>query len=100
MPLTNAIFAIDLQDDNKKLTLKKCFSAYYFLKAHFHHFSEIKSPKEVTKLWESWFFLLFLLDDRRIIEGSGSIPLTNGSGRPKTCGSGACGSGGSGSGII
>jgi hypothetical protein len=37
-------------------------------------------------------FLTVLLDDRRMIEGSGSgsTPLTNGSGsgRPKTCGSG------------
>ncbi len=40
-----AIFVIDLQDANKKLILKK-FSAYYFLKVHFHHFSKIKSPKE------------------------------------------------------
>ncbi len=25
------------------------FSAYYFLKVHLHHFSKIKSPKEITK---------------------------------------------------
>ncbi len=37
-----AIFVIDA---NKKLS----FSAYYFLKVHLHHFSKIKSPKEVTK---------------------------------------------------
>ncbi len=36
-----------------------------FLKVHYHHFSIIKSPKEVTKQC-SRFFLLFLLDDRRI----------------------------------
>jgi hypothetical protein len=30
-------------------TNKKKFSAYYFLKLHFHHFSTIKSQKEVTK---------------------------------------------------
>ncbi len=56
----------------------------YFLKVHFHHFSKIKSQKEVTKQQESRFFLLFLLDDR---SWYGSIPLTNGSGsrsrRPK-----------------
>jgi hypothetical protein len=48
------------------------------LKVHLHHFSKIKSPKEVTKQ-ESRFFLLILLDDRRMIEGSGSgsIPLTD-----------------------
>jgi hypothetical protein len=53
MPLTNpdpepAIFVIDLQDANKKLKYKKIF-AYYFLKLHLHHFSTIRSPKEVTK---------------------------------------------------
>jgi hypothetical protein len=39
-----AIFIIDLQDANKK-----SFSAYYFLKVDLHHFSKIKSQKEVTK---------------------------------------------------
>jgi len=29
--------------------LFKSFSAYYFLKVHFHHFSMIKRQKEVTK---------------------------------------------------
>ncbi len=43
-----AIFVIDLQDDNKKL-FKKSFLAYYFLEPHLHHFSRIKSHKEVTK---------------------------------------------------
>jgi uncharacterized membrane protein YiaA len=37
------VFVIDLQDANKKLS----FSAYYFLKVHLHHFSKIKSQKEV-----------------------------------------------------
>jgi hypothetical protein len=44
-----AIFVIDLQDANKNQFKKKSFSAYYFLKGHFNHFSKIKSPKEVTK---------------------------------------------------
>jgi hypothetical protein len=44
-----AIFVIDLQDANRKLIFCKSFSAYYFLKIHFHHFSKIKSQKEVTK---------------------------------------------------
>ncbi len=52
------IYVRDLQDINK-------FFAYYFL-LHFHHFSRIKSHKEVTKQQESMFFLLFLLHDRRI----------------------------------
>ncbi len=47
--LDPAIFVIDLQDANKKLILKKSLSAYYFLKVHLHHFSKIKSHKEVTK---------------------------------------------------
>jgi hypothetical protein len=44
------IFIIDFQfqDANKKL-IKKCFSAYYFLKVLLHHFSKVKSQKEVTK---------------------------------------------------
>jgi hypothetical protein len=70
------IFVIDLQDANKIPT-------YYFLKVHLHHFSKLKSPKEVTKQYRrnqgfSYFFCL-------LIEGSGSILLTNGSGsgRPK-----------------
>jgi hypothetical protein len=40
-----AITAIDLQDANQKLI----FSAYFFLKVHFHLFSKIKNQKEVTK---------------------------------------------------
>jgi hypothetical protein len=43
-----SIFIIDLQDANKK-TNKKRFSAYYFLKVLLHHFSKVKSQKEVTK---------------------------------------------------
>ncbi len=37
-----ASFVIDLQDANKKLILKKSFSAYYFLKVHLRvdHFSK------------------------------------------------------------
>jgi hypothetical protein len=38
----------------------------------------IKSHKEVTKQYESRFFLLFLLDDEGSGVGSGSVPLTNG----------------------
>ncbi len=51
-------------------TSKKNFSfskflCLYFLKIHLHNFSNIKSHK-VTKQQVSMFFLLFLLDDRRI----------------------------------
>jgi hypothetical protein len=61
-----AIYVIDLQDANKKLIFLKQFSVYYFLKSHIHHFSKIKSSKEVSKQQEERFFLLFLLADRRI----------------------------------
>jgi hypothetical protein len=59
-----AIFVIDLQDANKKL-----------LKVHLHHFSKIKSPKEVTKQSESRFFLLFLLDRRIRIRSQSRIRI-------------------------
>jgi hypothetical protein len=32
-----------------KINFSSKFSAYYFLKLHLHHFSKIKSHKEVTK---------------------------------------------------
>ncbi len=80
-----AFFVSDLQDVNKIFSFLKSLFAYYFLRVHLHHFSKIKSHKEVTKQQESMFFLLFLLDDRRI--GYGPLSLTNGSGfgsgRPK-----------------
>jgi hypothetical protein len=53
--LDPAIFVSDLQDVNKN------FFANYFLKVHFHHFSKIKSHKEVTKLKEAMFFYYFCL---------------------------------------
>jgi hypothetical protein len=46
-----AIFFSDLQDVNY-------FFAYYFLKVHLRHFS---------KQYESVLFLIFLLDERRIL---------------------------------
>jgi len=78
-----AIFVLDLRDANKKQFFSKFFCLLrYFLKVHLHHFSKIKSHKEVTKQYRnkgfSYYFCL-------ILEGSGSGPLTNrsGSGRPK-----------------
>jgi hypothetical protein len=44
-----ALFAIDLQDGNRKTNFKKSFSVYYLLKVHLHNFLKIKSSKEVTK---------------------------------------------------
>jgi hypothetical protein len=51
------IFVIDLKVANKKIKLKKVFSAYYFFKVHLHHFSKIKSQKEVTKQYRNQGFL-------------------------------------------
>ncbi len=78
-----AIFVIDLQDASKKLIFNTIFSAYYFLKVHLHHFSKIKSQKESQNSRNQGFSNYFCM----MIEGSGSIPLTSGSGsgsrRPK-----------------
>jgi hypothetical protein len=76
-----AIFVIDLQDANKKLIFYFIFSAYYFLKVHLHLFSKIKSQKESQNSRNKSFSYYFCM----MIEGSGSIPLTNrsGSGRLK-----------------
>jgi hypothetical protein len=77
-----ANFVIDLQDANKKLIFPN-FSAYYgtFLKVHLHHFSKIKVIKKSQNRRNQGVFYYFCL----MIEGSGSVPLTNGSGsrRPK-----------------
>jgi hypothetical protein len=43
-----AIFIIDLQDANKKITLNKFFCKL-FLMVDLHNFSKIKSRKEVAK---------------------------------------------------
>ncbi len=58
-----SIFITDLQDVNKKL-IKNYF---YFLKVHSHNFSKMKSQKKSqNSTYKSRFFLLFLLNDRRI----------------------------------
>ncbi len=63
--------------------LKKSFSAQYFLKVLLQHFSKIKVKKKSQNCINQGFSYYFCL----MIEGSGSgsIPLTNGSGsmRPK-----------------
>jgi hypothetical protein len=57
------------------------FFALYFLKVNLHHYSKIKSIKKSQKSENQGFSNYFCL----MIEGSGSVPLTNGSGsgRPK-----------------
>jgi hypothetical protein len=68
----------------KTTVIKKSFSAYYFLKVYLHHFLKIKKAKRSHKKAKkshkknrtqsfSYYFCL-------ILEGSGSIPLTCGSG--------------------
>jgi hypothetical protein len=76
-----AIFVTDLQDASKKQIFNTIFSAYYFLKVHLHHFSKIKSKKKSQNSRNQCFSYYFCM----VIEGSGSIPLTSGSGsgRPK-----------------
>jgi hypothetical protein len=80
-----------------KNLLKKSFSACYFFKVPvlLHHFSKVKSQKEITNQYKSRYFLLFclMIEGSGSEAGSGSIHLTNGSGsrsrRPKkTRGSG------------
>jgi hypothetical protein len=52
-----AIFVINLQDANKKIFKKKFFCLFLFEgTVHLHHFSKIKSQKEVTKQQELKFF--------------------------------------------
>ncbi len=61
------IFVIDIQGSNKT-QFKKKFFCVLLMKLHLHHFSKIKSQKEVTKTVGikvfSYYFCL-------IIEGSG-----------------------------
>ncbi len=81
---------------NVSLNLKSSVSAYYFFKVHLHHFSKIKSQKEVTKQKKSRVFLLFLLNDRRIRIpcgsgfGSGSATLLKWVRPVLRAGGGAC----------
>ncbi len=53
-----AIFAIDFQNANKKLILKK-FVAYYFLKVHLHHFQRKKVKKSHKAVGIKIFLTIF-----------------------------------------
>ncbi len=66
-------FVSDLQRQ-QKLIFVPSFFAYYFLKVHIHHFPKKKKTVEITVF--SYYSCL-------MIEGSGTIPLTNGSRWPK-----------------
>jgi hypothetical protein len=76
--------SLDLQDASKKQIFNTIFSAAYFLKLHLHHFVKIKSQKESQNSRNPGFSYYFKYSCT-MIEGSGSIPLTSGSGsgRPK-----------------
>jgi hypothetical protein len=80
-----AIYVIDLQDASKNKFFNTIFSAYYFLKVHLHHISKIKSGKESQNSMNQGFSYYFCMMIEGSEAGSGSIPLTNGSGsgRPK-----------------
>ncbi len=77
------IFVIDLQDASKELIFEHNFFCFDFLKPHLHHFSKIKIQKESHNSSNQGFSYYFCM----MIEGSGSIRLTSGSGsgswRPK-----------------
>ncbi len=90
MPLTNGSgscyyrhWPSRCQQKKKKKNFNTIFPAYYFLKVHLHHFSTIKSQKDSQNSRNQGFSYYFCM----MIEGSGSgsIPLTSGSGsgRPK-----------------
>jgi hypothetical protein len=80
------ILVIDLQDANKKLIFFQSFSAFYFLKVYLHHFSKINCQKKSQNSRNQGFAYFFCFMIEGI--GSGSVPLTNGSGfgsrRPKS----------------
>ncbi len=65
-----------LRCQQKNNFFKTLFSVYYFLKVHLHHLSKIKSQKDLQNSRNQGFSYYFCM----MIEGSGSIPLTNGSG--------------------
>jgi hypothetical protein len=54
-----AIFVIDLKEANKKRIKKKIFCLLLF-EGRLHHFSKVKSPKEVTNQGFSYYFCLMI----------------------------------------
>jgi hypothetical protein len=63
------------------------FSTYYFLKLHLYHFTKITSQKESLNSrnqgFSTYFCMIIEGSGSRAGSGSGSIPLTSGSGWPK-----------------
>jgi hypothetical protein len=75
-------FRHDVQDANKKLILKKSFSAFYFLKVHLNHFSKIKSHKTV---WIKVFLTIFAWWDQDTDPDPYLWLMDPDPGGPKTC---------------
>ncbi len=82
LQIRDILVRIRIQDANQKLVFN-IFFAYYFLKVHSHHFSKIKRHKKSQNCRNHGFSNYFCL----MIEGSGSVPLTNwswsGTGKPQ-----------------
>jgi hypothetical protein len=78
VPLTNGSGSCSFRQwPSRRQQKTNFFTAYYFLKVKSHHFSKIKSHnKKSQKSRNQSFSYYFCL----MIEGSGSGPLTNGSG--------------------
>ncbi len=94
MPLTNGsgswirillFSSLTFKMPAKNKFFNTIFSAYYFLKLHLHHFLKIKRQKESQNSLNHGFFYYFcmMIEGSGSREGSGSIPLTSGSGWPK-----------------
>jgi hypothetical protein len=72
-----AIFVTKLQDDNKKLILKKSFLLISFEgTGTLTSFFKDKKSKRSHKTVRIKVFLTILLNDRRMIEGSETLALT------------------------
>ncbi len=103
MPLTNGsgscYFRHWPQDANKNFFFFNC-SAYYFLKVHLHHFSKIKSQKELqnSRNQEFSYYFCMMKGDPDPEPDPYLWLMDPNPGGPKTCGSGGSGFGlGSGS---
>ncbi len=85
MPLTNGSGSCYFRHwpsrcQQKKQFFNTIFAAYYFLKVHLHNFSKIKGQKESQNSRNQGFFYYFCMMIEGSWVGSGSIPLTIGSG--------------------